>query len=126
MIRTGEGSLDAAAERLRRAVDALEAGLAAQGARPVEPQFDPAAEEALHIQLREARMRERALEGAAAEASTVLGRAADRIRDALAEEDAAVSEMAEAEAMVAEDDEPASLDHLSDDQTDMHPHQREF
>ncbi|MBW3559608.1 MAG: hypothetical protein KY446_01445 [Proteobacteria bacterium] len=126
MIRNGEASLDAAAERLRRAVDALEAGLAAQAARPVEPQRDPAAEEALHIQLREARHRERALEGAAAEASTVLGRAADRIRAALDDEDAALSEAAQAQSAVEADDQSASLDHLSDDQTDLHPHQREF
>jgi len=125
MIRGGEASLDAAAERLSRAVEALEAKVAAQAARAAEP---PApVDESVHIELREARMRERALEGAAVEASAVLGRAAERIRSAL-EDDTS-------DADFAPDDDPdeqlqdegdESLDHLSDDQTDLHPHQREF
>ena len=125
MIRNGEASLDAAADRLQRAVEQLEARVTALAARPAAPPADPAVEDALHIELREARLRERALESAATEASTVLGRAADRIRAALDEEAAAVSAALEAE--VANDEQPPpSLDHLSDDQTDMHPHSREF
>lgn len=124
MIRNGEASLDAAAERLGRAVEMLEARVRALAEQPAAPQGDPAAEEALHVELRETRLRERALESAAAEASTVLGRAAERIRAALDEDALAVSAALEAEA--ANDEEPASLDHLSDDQTDLHPHPREF
>jgi hypothetical protein len=123
MIRNGEASLDAAAARLQQAVELLEARVAALAARSAA--FDPAAEDALHIELRETRLRERALESAATEASSVLGRAADRIRAALDEEAAAVSAALEAEVAAGEEP-PASLDHLSDDQTDMHPHPREF
>ena len=123
MIRNAEATLDAAADRLQQAVERLEARVTALAARPAAPPSDPVAEDALHIELRETRLRERALEAAATEASSVLGRAADRIRAALDEEAAAVSAALEAD--VANDEEPpASLDHLSDDQTDMHP--REF
>ena len=125
MIRNGEASLDAAADRLQRAVELLEARVTALAARPALAPVDSAAEDALHIQLRETRLRERALESAATEASVVLGRAADRIRAALDEEAAAVSAALEAE-VLSHEEPPASLDHLSDDQTDMHPHPREF
>lgn len=120
MIRNGEASLDAAVERLNRAVEALEVKVAAQTEALIAGSA-PADDEAVHIALRETRLREKALESAAAEASLVLGRAAERIRSALEDEDA---DAEGSEDGFFPDDDPDSLDHLSDDQTDMHP--REF
>jgi hypothetical protein len=122
MIRNGEASLDVAVERLNRAMEALEAKLAEQAAQRAAEASQPAAsdDDAVHIALRETRLREKALEAAAAEASLVLGRAAEQIRAAL--EDEAATELDEDG--FYPDDDPDSLDHLSDDQTDMHP--REF
>lgn len=123
MIRNGEASLDASAERLRRAVEALEAKLAG-----LEGQAPPAADSGVQAELREARLRERALEAAAAEASAVLGRAAERIRVALdedpdAEEAPSLGPDGDPARSPANDplERGASLDHLSDDQTDLHP-----
>jgi predicted nucleic acid-binding Zn-ribbon protein len=122
MIRNGEASLDAAADRLQRALDALEARLHAQRAAPPAAAANDGELEALHAELREKRLRQRALEAAAAEASGVLGRAAEQIRAALDDEDGA------ADALSAEDEDSgelegagAALDDLSDDQTDLHP-----
>lgn len=120
MIRNGEASLEASTTRLQRALDALEARWGAvRSAEPV-PVPDPAADDALHAELRDARIRERALESAAAEASAVLGRSAERIRAALEDEEPEppandLSEESE------EETRSGSLDHLSDDQTDLHP-----
>ena len=123
MIRNGEASLDAAVERLSRAIEALEAKVAAQAEALIAGSAPAADDEAVHIALRETRLREKALESAAAEASLVLGRAAERIRSAL-EDDEAEAEAEGSEDGFFPDDDPDSLDHLSDDQTDMHP--REF
>ena len=112
MIRNGEASLDASAARLTRAIETLEARLEAVRASAT-PAVDPGELEALQAELRDKRLRERALEAAAAEASTVLGRAAEQIRAALEEQD----EIDEAPA----DQGPLSLEELSDDQTDLHP-----
>ena len=124
MIRNGETSLEAAAERLGRALDGLEARLADQQARLAASAKSEPVDDSVHIELREARLRERALEGAAAEASAVLGRAAERIRMALDEagedDHAPEADIDEPEA------EAAGLDHLSDDQTDLHPSARGF
>lgn len=122
MIRNGEASLEASAARLHRAIEALETRLA--DARAAQAQSQATAPEpdddALHAELREARIRERALESAAAEASAVLGRSAERIRAALDDEEPAG---AAGDSMPEDGDGegPGSLDHLSDDQTDLHP-----
>lgn len=124
MIRNGEASLDASAARLIRAIEALEARLAnarSAGAALASPRpADTGETGALHAQLREVLLRERALEAAAAEASTVLGRAADQIRAALSEEDIDEEpgdDPDEAGAALG----PSLLDELSDEQTDLHP-----
>ena len=114
MIRNGEASLDASAARLRRAIETLEGRLAALREAPPPPPADTGELDALQAELREKRLRERALEAAAAEASTVLGRAAEQIRAALEDEDEPGDESPGI-------DEPyADLDALSDDQTDLH------
>jgi hypothetical protein len=117
MIR--ETSLDAAAERLSRAIELLETRLAAQPAPAAEaPQ---PVDDSVHIELREARLREKALEAAAAEASVVLGRAAERIQLALDEPGEEPGEDLD-----EEEEGAVSLDLLSDDQTDLQPSRREF
>ena len=81
MIRSGEGALDAAAQRLTRALETLEEKLQNRPA----PSGNGDAER-LRGELDASRERERALEEAAAEASAALGRAAEQIRAALEEE----------------------------------------
>jgi hypothetical protein len=121
MIRNGEASLEASAARLGRALDALEARWAEARAARSEAAPGPVDDDALHAELREARMRERALESAAAEASAVLGRSAERIRAALEDEDPVDDVLDDGADAADEGEAPNSLDHLSDDQTDMHP-----
>jgi hypothetical protein len=124
MIRNGETSLEAAAERLARALDGLEARLADQQAQLATAAGPEPVDDSVRIELREAKLRERALEAAAAEASAVLGRAAERIQLAL---DEAGEDDGAPEADTEEpESEAAGLDHLSDDQTDLHPSAREF
>ena len=88
MVRQGDGGLDAASQRLTRALDKLEERLRE---RP-EPAAADGGEEVLNrrlvTELNELRERERQLEAAAIEASAVLGRAAEQIRLAMEEEDA--------------------------------------
>ena len=84
MIRNGEGSLEAASQRLTRALETLEERLQNRGAPSGETGNGDA--ERLQGELDTARERERALEEAAAEASAALGRAAEQIRAALEEE----------------------------------------
>jgi predicted nucleic acid-binding Zn-ribbon protein len=123
MIRNGEASLDAAAARLQQALDALEARLHAQRAALPAAAANDGEIDALHAELREKRLRQRALEAAAAEASQVLGRAAEQIRTALEDEDGPAAALsAEAENGSGElDGADSALDELSDDQTDLHP-----
>jgi predicted nucleic acid-binding Zn-ribbon protein len=125
MIRNGEASLDAAAGRLQRAMDALQARLEARRTAPVAAAANDGEMDALHAELREKRMRERALEAAAAEASRVLGRAAEQIRAALEDEDGLDADLSADEAGAVHDEEAddagQALDDLSDDQTDLHP-----
>ena len=87
MMRS-EGGLDAAAQRLMRAVDTLEAKLRD---RPAETNGAAAANDEerdrLGREVRELRERERQLEAAAAEASAALGRAAEQIRIAIEDEE---------------------------------------
>jgi hypothetical protein len=81
-----QGSLDAASQRLMRAVETLEARLRE---RP-EPVADTGGgEEAQRLsqEVRDLRERERLLEQAAAEASAALGRAAEQIRLAVEDEE---------------------------------------
>ena len=122
MIRNGEASLDAAAARLQQAIQTLEAKLEAGRNAPPAAAANDGELDALHAELREKRIRERNLEAAAAEASQVLGRAAEQIRAALEDEDAR-SEEASADHRQDEelDDAGQALDELSDDQTDLHP-----
>lgn len=119
MIRNGEGSLEASAGRLSRALERLEARIEEFGARRVAPeQSDEGPMNALKADLRSARERERALEGAAAEASATLGRAAEQIRAAL--DDEALDVSSEPEAGAGPDLAEPDLNELSDDQTDLH------
>jgi hypothetical protein len=113
--------LEAAAQRLSRALDELEARLADQQARMAAAPAPEPVDDSVHMELRETRLRERALEAAAAEASVVLGRAAERIQLAL-------NEGADEEGPELDDAsiDPGALDDLSDDQTDLHPSTREF
>ena len=90
MIRSGESPLEAASQRLTRAMQTLEERLQN---RPAEASGGTdagsgEAEAALRAELDAAREREKALEQAAAEASAALGRAAEQIRVALEEEEA--------------------------------------
>ena len=85
MIRGGEGSLDAATQRLTEALEALESKLQSRGGEGAS-NGDGAEAERLRGELDAARERERQLEEAAAEASAALGRAAEQIRAALEEE----------------------------------------
>jgi chromosome segregation ATPase len=122
MIRNGEGALEAAASRLHRAVETLERRI--ENLSPAEAPSSEA-DEALRADLRSARERERALEAAAAEASTTLGRAADQIRAALAEEAGAGHEEETDPGRPVYETEPSpeeapDLDSLSDDLTDLH------
>ena len=122
MIRSGEASLDAAAARLQRAVQALEAKLEAGRNAPPAVAANDGELDALHAELRERRIRERNLEAAAAEASQVLGRAAEQIRAALEDEEARADDLLADDDLPDElDDAGQALDELSDDQTDMHP-----
>ena len=123
MIRNGDAPLDAAAARLGRAIDRLEERLEAMRSAPPAAPADSGELDALHAELREKRIRERALEAAAAEASAVLGRAAEQIRAALEDEDEAADEGGWDAMDQADDDSGAALDELSDDQTDLHPNQ---
>ena len=85
MVREGEGGLEAASQRLRRALDRLEARLRE---RPAAANGDDGEERRrLGAALDEARERERQLEAAAVEASAALGRAAEQIRLAMEEEE---------------------------------------
>ena len=84
MIRN-EGDLDAASQRLMRAVETLEARLRE---RPAAAANEGGGDvERLSQELRDLRERERLLEQAAAEASAALGRAAEQIRLAVEEEE---------------------------------------
>ena len=83
MIRNGEGALEAASQRLTRALETLEERLQN---RPADGETGNGDAERLQGELSAARERERALEEAAAEASAALGRAAEQIRTALEEE----------------------------------------
>ena len=86
MVRFGEGGLDAAGQRLTRALDKLEARLRdRQASADGEPEV---LNRRLLTELNELREREKQLETAAAEASAALGRAAEQIRLAMEEEDA--------------------------------------
>jgi ElaB/YqjD/DUF883 family membrane-anchored ribosome-binding protein len=86
MVRSGEGGLDAASQRLTRALDKLEGRLRDQKATAEgEPEV---LNRRLVSELNELREREKQLEEAAAEASAALGRAAEQIRMAMEEEDA--------------------------------------
>jgi hypothetical protein len=80
MIRNGEGSLEAASQRLAQALETLEARLQNRGGEGAAPEAGD-----LQAQLNAARERERALEEAAAEASAALGRAAEQIRAVIEE-----------------------------------------
>ncbi len=93
MAQTGlqedEEALETAIDRLNRAVDALEAKLAARAAA-----YDAIGDDLfendrarLAAELDAARARERALEEIAAEASAALGRAAAEVRAALSAEE---------------------------------------
>ena len=89
MIRQGEGSLEAASQRLSQALETLETRLRERPERAADTDGTPGGgEEAeqLRAELDAARERERQLEEAAAEASAALGRAAEQIRAALEEE----------------------------------------
>jgi len=90
MLRHGDGGLDAASQRLTKALDRLEERLRERPA-PAES-ADGHGEEVLNrrlvAELNELREREGQLEAAAAEASAALGRAAEQIRLAMEEEDA--------------------------------------
>jgi predicted nucleic acid-binding Zn-ribbon protein len=89
MIRQGEGSLEAASQRLSQALETLETRLRERPERAADAGSAPAGDgeaEQLRAELEAARERERQLEEAAAEASAALGRAAEQIRAALDEE----------------------------------------
>ena len=86
MIRSGEGSLEAATQRLTQAVETLEAKLQNRSADGGGPAASDGDAERLRGELDAARERERQLEEAAAEASAALGRAAEQIRVALEQE----------------------------------------
>lgn len=118
MIRNGEGALEAAASRLNRALETLEQRLDSLSRESPAPSE---VDDGLRADLRSARERERALEAAASEASATLGRAADQIRAALAEE-RAESGGGEAPdpAQASVEDEQPDFDGLSDDLTDLH------
>ncbi len=87
MIRNGEGGLEAASQRLTRALDTLEEKLQTRAASGGGDVGNGEAQR-LQGELDTVRERERALEEAAAEASAALGRAAEQIRAALEEEPA--------------------------------------
>ena len=78
-------ALDAAQQRLERALDRLERGLKARTAALPAADDARARQERLRLEseLRGARTRERQLEQVAAEASAALGRAAAEVRAAL-------------------------------------------
>jgi hypothetical protein len=86
MIRSGDGSLDAAAQRLSQALETLESKLQNRSEDGGASSGGDGDAERLRSELGAARERERALEEAAAEASAALGRAAEQIRVALEEE----------------------------------------
>ena len=88
MIRGGEGSLEAATQRLTQALETLEVKLQGRGpdSGSVGGNGADGDAEQLRSELNAARERERQLEEAAAEASAALGRAAEQIRAALEEE----------------------------------------
>ena len=87
MIRSGEGGLEAASQRLMQAMETLEARLRE---RPAAVSDASGGEEHARLsgELRDLRERERQLEAAAAEASAALGRAAEQIRAAVEDEEA--------------------------------------
>ena len=92
MMRSGEGGLEAASQRLMRAVDTLEARLRERPAPTAEADpsaaaADSAERDRLGRELQDLRERERQLEAAAAEASAALGRAAEVIRAAVEDEE---------------------------------------
>ncbi|MDP8917145.1 MAG: hypothetical protein M3M95_08095 [Pseudomonadota bacterium] len=117
MIRNGEGALEAAASRLNRALETLEQRLDTLSRAAAAPS---GADESLRDDLRSARERERVLEAAASEASATLGRAADQIRAALAEEGAQGADGAEPEPEAPPAIERPDFEALSDDVTDLH------
>ena len=86
MIQNGEGNLDAASQRLMRAVETLEARLRERPAAAAETGGGEDVQR-LNQEVRDLRERERLLEQAAAEASAALGRAAEQIRLAVEEEE---------------------------------------
>ena len=81
----GESALDAAVNRLDRAIGALEARLASQfsSRADADPDLFERDRAELAAQLDAAKSREKALEAVAAEASAALGRAAAEVRAAL-------------------------------------------
>ena len=86
MVRHGEGGLDAASQRLTRALDTLEQRLRDRKASADgEPEV---LNRRMLGELNELKEREKQLEAAATEASAALGRAAEQIRLAMEEEDA--------------------------------------
>ena len=86
MIQNGEGNLDAASQRLMRAVETLEARLRERPAAAADAGGGEDVQR-LSQEVRDLRERERLLEQAAAEASAALGRAAEQIRLAVEEEE---------------------------------------
>ena len=91
----GESPLEQAVKRLDRAIAQLEQRLAGGGAKPSGGLFDQDSAK-LEAELEQARVREKELEAAGAEASAALGRAIAEIKAALTGEVERAAETEEA------------------------------